>query len=839
MPGKFVNIIPGIFLLMALLSTVQPCFSQSAGDPELVLRHDLRNYFRQVPPEQFFLHTDRNIYSSGDSIWFSLYGISFGGPTQLSGLAYVRLLNPEGQILAEQKYSLASGLASGELNLPDTLSSGRYFLQAFSAWSLRTTGYAAPKPIRIIRPFSAPVPVAGTGQKSGNTVRFFHEGGVLVDSNTAITAIRAADEAGNPLPITGYLADEKGNKLVSFETAATGYGLFRWIPRLNGRIRAVVQFPGAAQPETIWLKDTIRPFGTVLRVRAQEPGHIEFTAVTRSPGKVPETALALVWQNAGSFQVNKVSLGEEPVHFSLSTSGLREGLARFSLISTGGILLGERWVYIPRSPADRMVSLAAQPVFGPDSLLISLRAASFLPNENWVEGSVSVTDAMADLQRPLPMAYENFFQTLGIAPYPEGNAFWDNAGRPKSEWLEPLLLSHPPKAPGLPEVLNLAQSPLTFKPERETFLGGIIRNFKLMGEGKNKPIYRLIVDCTDGTLFLGNIFPDSLGRFVYANSFRGNCNLRVESVVKGKPQNITNNVAWFPAFTDTLSPMKRPNDFLTMEYAPTERFTANELNAWTENFGRVPTRILDTISVSAAIVPPKLLPWTDYISSMYRDEKATLLDFTRDRITISNWLPTLNGRIPGLQILPAGSSLSFVYRGGNSSFVSVVSAYGSGVTSVNRPGSGADLPYFYIDEMRAPLETVQSLPAGNIALVAYYPPPVFFAPYNGGNVGAFLVYMRRDNPKTPREKPVVRPYKGLELVPGFIPPTPFQNQAGGASRLPALYYWGILPANEPANTWKWAIPMNSMKAKKLHITVQGITTAGRWVYWEEVIDTGK
>ena len=89
-----------------------------------------------MPREEIFLHTDRDIYVSGEEMWFKLYLIDrrSSGLSLNSRIAYVELLNAGNRPVIQKRILLNQGAGSGQLMLPDSLSSGTYTLRAYTGW---------------------------------------------------------------------------------------------------------------------------------------------------------------------------------------------------------------------------------------------------------------------------------------------------------------------------------------------------------------------------------------------------------------------------------------------------------------------------------------------------------------------------------------------------------------------------------------------------------------------------------------------------------------------------------------------------------------------------------
>ncbi|MBN2666977.1 MAG: hypothetical protein JXR67_10730 [Bacteroidales bacterium] len=89
-----------------------------------------------VTGEVLVLHTDRRMYVSGETIWFSIFvtGSEQGQKPAGSLAAYVELINPWNRPVVQARFGLSGGRGSGDLLIPDTLSSGTYLLRAYTGY---------------------------------------------------------------------------------------------------------------------------------------------------------------------------------------------------------------------------------------------------------------------------------------------------------------------------------------------------------------------------------------------------------------------------------------------------------------------------------------------------------------------------------------------------------------------------------------------------------------------------------------------------------------------------------------------------------------------------------
>ena len=86
--------------------------------------------------EGLMVLTDRGHYISGEIINFrALYRTpEGGGPAQWSRILYVELILPNGTALVQSKVLIDTTGAAGTIAIPDGLSSGTYYLKAYTRW---------------------------------------------------------------------------------------------------------------------------------------------------------------------------------------------------------------------------------------------------------------------------------------------------------------------------------------------------------------------------------------------------------------------------------------------------------------------------------------------------------------------------------------------------------------------------------------------------------------------------------------------------------------------------------------------------------------------------------
>jgi hypothetical protein len=111
-------------------------FSQEQEQMIKYLRVKFQSYLETVPWEEILVHSDREEYIAGEDLWFNLYLIDRQSlkPSSESKIAYFELLNFENRPIIQKRIFLNKGFGPGQLQLPDTLSSGIYTIRAYTNW---------------------------------------------------------------------------------------------------------------------------------------------------------------------------------------------------------------------------------------------------------------------------------------------------------------------------------------------------------------------------------------------------------------------------------------------------------------------------------------------------------------------------------------------------------------------------------------------------------------------------------------------------------------------------------------------------------------------------------
>ncbi|AXT19133.1 hypothetical protein D7030_14085 [Flavobacteriaceae bacterium AU392] len=97
--------------------------------------HELSN---RKTPNQIYLQTSKDIYETGEDMWFKAYVLDsrYFTPSNLDKILYTQLLEEDtNKIVWQEKYEIENGFTNGHIYVNDSLTSGNYLLSVYTSHS--------------------------------------------------------------------------------------------------------------------------------------------------------------------------------------------------------------------------------------------------------------------------------------------------------------------------------------------------------------------------------------------------------------------------------------------------------------------------------------------------------------------------------------------------------------------------------------------------------------------------------------------------------------------------------------------------------------------------------
>lgn len=207
--------------------------SNISEDPfikELDSKTNLHNNYN--PIEKVFLHTDKDLFSVGETIWYSPYVVigPYHQPSSGSMVVHVDLVGPDGDVALSQTHGLLNGMGSGSMEIPKNLPSGNYQLRSYTQWTRNfDADFFFTKNLNILSERNNTETTSENEAKID--LQFFPEGGHAVANIAGKVSFKAIGIDGMPRNVKGRIIDSGGLPVAAFNTFDRGAGFFQLMPK--------------------------------------------------------------------------------------------------------------------------------------------------------------------------------------------------------------------------------------------------------------------------------------------------------------------------------------------------------------------------------------------------------------------------------------------------------------------------------------------------------------------------------------------------------------------------------------------------------------------------------
>jgi len=325
----------------------------------------LISYQKTRSPEKTYIHTDKDVYLNGETVWYKVYlvdGISHI-VSDKSRVVYLELLNASDSTAVKQKLFTDTIGASGNIDLPETIEEGVYTLRAYTKYMLNEEEPVVfSKQISIWRTENAAQGEVGKPQnntvqplgapKHGLALDFFPEGGNLVYGIQGTMGIKITDTKGNEILTRGRIIDQNNTNIQQFETFEYGLGKFTYLPETGNTYYASIVVDGQEKKYALPLPERN---GYVLNlVHSREQITIKVTS--NIPDGLKGSLLVGHLRGRIFFRhVRESSSASYMVKFPIGN--MADGVAHFTLFSPQGEPVCERLAFIDNPGNDDVLKI--------------------------------------------------------------------------------------------------------------------------------------------------------------------------------------------------------------------------------------------------------------------------------------------------------------------------------------------------------------------------------------------------------------------------------------------------------------------------------------------------
>ena len=722
------------------------------------LARQLTDYLLAARQEKAYLHLDRPVYGTGETIWFSAYVVDASQHQldSLSQVLHVDLLSPEKRVVARRTLRLKGGRSSGDLLIADTLAPGTYVLRAYTNW-MRNAGdeFVYSRRLSIwpaspVGPQEAPVPAApstpaGKARAAAAArpdVQFFAEGGDLVEGLPAVVAFKASDASGRSLNVRGQLLNAQNTVLTTFASRHAGMGRFGLMPAAGQRYRARITLPDGSTAE--YPLPAAQPSGYALHV---VDGGENFLVEARYRGPAGAAApgpVQLLTQVRGvvAYPGPRPLVGDIPAAWRMPKKNYPAGIVHFTLFDAAGTPRAERLAFVQNEAAGLRVSITpdqtSYEAHAPVQLTVRVADAAGQPVATTL--SLGVNDAaLGALDPNAETIASHLLLTSDLTGYVESPGYYFRTPSAATvQHLDDLLLTQGWRRFVWKAVLAGQAPALTFRPEQQLSLVG-----QVVSENGRRPMANsqltFLQTRPTRNIITANTGPD--GRFAFMGiSVIDTALITLQARRAQGGSNVLiltdNGPAPMTQYLPALPPLSAAPAAVSTLVRRSRQVQAAELDLH-------PERAMRSINLANVAVTAKreAVPRDDP-RRLYGATGGTVIDFANspNMQTGVNVLQMLQGRVSGLAVSGSPPNLSVQIR-------------------------NQGTPLFILDGQRVDADVINTLSPTDIESIEVFKGNE--AAIFGNSGGVIAIYTKRGDPKARATDKTLAPGVAVIRLPGF------------------------------------------------------------------------
>jgi len=351
------------------------------------LDSSLSVYNNKFPQEKIHIHFDKDTYLPGETVWMNAYLLSDGRPSAVSKNLYFDWTDANGRLLLHSIAPISEGGASSFFQIPAWVKNGVIHVKAYTQWMLNfDNSFLFNKDIPVLMPIEGNYPAP---DKLQTTVRFYPEGGDLINGVSSILAFEALNQHNRPAMVSGVIKTANNIFIDSFYTTYNGMGSLRFKP-MTGQHYSAYWSDETGEPHTTPIPDA-KVNGLVLHADPYNNDQVHYK-LEKSVDASNLTKIIVVGTiNQKVVYRNSLILENNKAEGSLSAASFPCGILQLTAFDGDMSPLAERVVFINNGKAYAKIQLKNEVVS------VNKRARNEIsieiPDSLVTNLSVSVTDA--------------------------------------------------------------------------------------------------------------------------------------------------------------------------------------------------------------------------------------------------------------------------------------------------------------------------------------------------------------------------------------------------------------------------------------------------------------
>jgi len=375
-------------LAMSLFVMAQEKTKQNAQSIDAYFSDQIPSFFQKL-----YLHTDRDYYFVGDTLWFSPYLLQANNNKLLINDCnlYVELIDNKGQVVEKKNFTLENGMCSGYLNFDNKfIAAGTYVLRAYTDRM---------KPLGEDAFFRKTIKINDTRQYNNDDksseknneiviLDFYPEGGFLLDGKVNRMAFIAHNKDGQKINFKGKIISSMGEE-IPIKTVYKGVGSFSFVPKSKNKYKIETNEYSNIQ----FRMPDISQQGAKLMLTKESEKALSFNIISSDNMPSREFYIAIFHRGIGK---NYVKVEKEKLNkaISIKKEYFGAGVNRLVLLNSKFEPLSERLVFTNKNKDDCLVNvtLSKDQFQTREQVKMKLSVPTIKDDNEWAYVSVSVVN---------------------------------------------------------------------------------------------------------------------------------------------------------------------------------------------------------------------------------------------------------------------------------------------------------------------------------------------------------------------------------------------------------------------------------------------------------------
>lgn len=198
---------------------------------------------------QAYLVTDKSIYTTGETIWFRAFLLNALSQkvNSRSKFLFVDLVNEKDSVISLVLLYAASQQTNGQIMLPANITSGSYWLRAYTRQMAEgDTNNCYVKPLYIVGKSHERSLGTRNSEVAGTVpaIKFYPEGGAIITGAKTTVAFLIQDIVKRPIVTEGVIKDNRDSIVAHFNSNKSGLGKFDFSPTAFRKYKAYINWNG-------------------------------------------------------------------------------------------------------------------------------------------------------------------------------------------------------------------------------------------------------------------------------------------------------------------------------------------------------------------------------------------------------------------------------------------------------------------------------------------------------------------------------------------------------------------------------------------------------------------